>query len=50
VKIKMKNTRKRYTLKDIGNAAALIVSIGLFTLLKNDIAPNNTTNNQIHQL
>lgn len=42
-KKEMKSNRKRYNLKGIGVAAALVVSIGTFTLFNIDL--NNTTNN-----
>lgn len=45
-KKEMKNNGKRYNVKGIGIAAALLVSIGTFTLFNNGITPNNTTNNQ----
>jgi hypothetical protein len=42
-KKEMNNDRKRYNVKGIGIAAALLVSIGTFTLFNNDL--NNTANN-----
>jgi hypothetical protein len=44
-KKEMKSGRKRFNVKGIGIAAALLVSVGTFTLFS-DGAPDNTTGNQ----